>query len=887
MRKHIKSTLILGACLIVVACGSTSGPELEVTSASGLNEGPINTPYTLHKNGNQIQIKRGGLVYFQSPKDGHFVIGTAMKNGWPSAWTSEDGSISCRLLTDAIPCPEDTDISIQQPIELKANVTPSPGKTLQVKEVLAYAHGAVRAVRTWYWPGGGVVTGLTLSANWNVDGAIDAPITMPGSMLYGNPHEGRTSDEDGQIRNDPGLNEIPSHMGQSLYDMTYLEEHRITSPFVSVEWKDATNTTRGAALHVVPSLVLDKQGTGIGGSFFYRNKIAKQAYDQWWSLGATSHTGVSQSIAGEGTVLGLLSGPTAKNHGKGIVNTSGDMSGTDGRALNYQTDLSMLPGTEVEKTYFLEAIANTSTGWSFTQAMNTAMDIAQFKYEPAAYWHGDYFGIAKPGLKKLQTLLNYAFNQWTGYGFGWNHGDEVMLGWASQSEIPPYATLGLYDFQPLDWDSLVPSFLVNGSNEATKKIAFDLAISQVNMVAEMTPFYAANRQKIGTINDVASSTVPIYDFDAAFGRDSATQGSMPIEAGSFLNKSQGVDNMARTIETFVIQNSKSALRDAQASGLNQVKLDKWKKWLSAASNALTNTIKSNITSNDASIKPFWLDTDGWMGYSYGVSPLLRAYRLLPEDSHREEWKSIALQLADAYKERYGDMRRVYWGGTSDCGCEDKEGSWGAAQAFLAARDFYQSQLDAGALSDDTKRSLQTSRDAFQKAALHALYVTHSYTYIWNVKMPPDRTLAKDFDTRGLTLVSVGHIHIDALGARYADEFRMNASALGNETLWTAVSKSLLAGALELQDPRFVSTDTPNTRYSMYGGIAEQFFPSNWCYYCDTRTQNDFPFTWRGEVTKAYGPLWSVAHVLGTFTQMRLGGADPVLFLDTPSNPWSN
>ena len=519
--------------------------------------------------------------------------------------------------------------------------------------------------------------------------------------------------------------------------------------------------------------------------------------------------------------------------------------------------------------------------------MKTAMEIAQFKYEPNAYWHGDYRGVEQPGLKKLQTLLNYAFDQWTGYGFGWIHGDEVKLGWASQSEIPPYATLGLFDYQPVDWNSIIPTFLVSNSSDSKKKIAFDLAISQVNMVANTTHFYAANGADIGTIEDVGNSSAGIYDFDVAFVRDAESGVLKSFNGDGFLNKSQGVDNMARTIETFVAQNRKGALSDAQESGLSNVQLERWQKWLSAATNALTNGVKRNITSDDASIKPFWLDTEGWKGFSYGVSPLLRAYRLLPRDSNREEWKKIALQLAEAYKDRYGDMRRVYWGGTSDCGCEDKEGSWGAAQAFLAVRDFYQSQLDGASLSEDDRRKIQTARDAFQKAALHALYVTHSYTYIWNVKMPPDRTLAKDFDTRGLTLVSVGHIHIDALGARYADEFRMNASALGNETLWTAVSKSLLAGALELQDPRFVSEGTPNERYSMYGGIAEQFFPSNWCYYCNTNTQPDFPYSWRGEMTKAYGPLWSVAHVLGTFTQMRIGGADPVRFLDSASDPWSN
>lgn len=66
--------------------------------------------------------------------------------------------------------------------------------------------------------------------------------------------------------------------------------------------------------------------------------------------------------------------------------------------------------------------------------------------------------------------------------------------------------------------------------------------------------------------------------------------------------------------------------------------------------------------------------------AFYISPLLIASELF----QNENYKNLALKLADYYAARHLDMEEPYWGGTLDATCEDKEGAWGAFQGFMTA-----------------------------------------------------------------------------------------------------------------------------------------------------------------------------------------------------------
>ena len=104
---------------------------------------------------------------------------------------------------------------------------------------------------------------------------------LPGVCTYGNP-SGSAS----------GTERVATYTGKPG-DELFCEEHRLSMPFVALEWQDEGRFC-GAALHTLASPAS------------HANKP-----DQWWSLGLV---GRDQS-----TELSLLSGPCSINGKRGVV----------------------------------------------------------------------------------------------------------------------------------------------------------------------------------------------------------------------------------------------------------------------------------------------------------------------------------------------------------------------------------------------------------------------------------------------------------------------------------------------------------------------------------------------------------------------------------------
>lgn len=192
-----------------------------------------------------------------------------------------------------------------------------------------------------------------------------------------------------------------------------------------------------------------------------------------------------------------------------------------------------------------------------------------------------------------------------------------------------------------------------------------------------------------------------------------------------------------------------------------------------------------------------------------VAPLCRAAVLFDEDT----FARAAEKAATHYVERHRDMTEPYWGGTLDASCEDKEGAWAAFQAFLAMFD----------LTEDR---------AWLVHAAHAMDVALTYTYVWDVDLPPGRLRDHALKTRGWTSVSAQNMHLDVFGVVYTPELwrmgtlleRPDLHALA-ELMYRTCGQMIDADGSQgeqLQQTNFSQHGNVDDVYAMRGGYAESW-----------------------------------------------------------------
>jgi len=126
-----------------------------------------------------------------------------------------------------------------------------------------------------------------------------------------------------------------------------------------------------------------------------------------------------------------------------------------------------------------------------------------------------------------------------------------------------------------------------------------------------------------------------------------------------------------------------------------------------------------------------------------IQPLALASGLF----NNQKYLQAALKAGNYYAERHIKNAEPFWGGTLDANCEDKEGAWAGFEAFLALYEV-------------------TKDDKWLKAANYAADFVLTYTYLWDVNLPPGRLRDHDLKTRGWTAVSVQNMHLDVYGVLY-------------------------------------------------------------------------------------------------------------------------
>ena len=169
------------------------------------------------------------------------------------------------------------------------------------------------------------------------------------------------------------------------------------------------------------------------------------------------------------------------------------------------------------------------------------------------------------------------------------------------------------------------------------------------------------------------------------------------------------------------------------------------------------------------------------------------------------------------------MVEPYWGGTLDARSEDKEG---AALAFAGFLELYES----------------TRSPEHLRWARHAADVMLTYTYVWDVPMPPGRLADHAMRTRGWTSVSPQNQHLDVWGALTApDVYRLGQIDEREDLKRLAMVMYRTCG--QIVDP--------------YGGQGEQMQQTNYA-----QRGVDLPLhKLRGGYHEDWTVFWITAHFL--------------------------
>jgi hypothetical protein len=202
-----------------------------------------------------------------------------------------------------------------------------------------------------------------------------------------------------------------------------------------------------------------------------------------------------------------------------------------------------------------------------------------------------------------------------------------------------------------------------------------------------------------------------------------------------------------------------------------------------------------------------------------IAPLLFSSRLLQNPQYRD----AAKKAAEHYAKRHLSMQEPYWGGTSDAQSEDKEGAALACRGFLA---FYE--------TTHNPQHLTWTR--------HACSVMLTYTYVWDVPMPPGRLSDHRFRTRGWTAVSPQNEHLDVWGVLLApDIYRLGEIDQRDDLKQLAIVMYRTCG--QMIDP--------------YGSQGEQFQQTNYA-----QRGHDIPLNeMRGGYNESWTVFWITAHFL--------------------------
>ena len=247
-----------------------------------------------------------------------------------------------------------------------------------------------------------------------------------------------------------------------------------------------------------------------------------------------------------------------------------------------------------------------------------------------------------------------------------------------------------------------------------------------------------------------------------------------------------------------------AIRFAEKSG-GRLDSRKWKSFAVKAADSMAAAILA----------------DGWRepastGEGFIVAPLVLANELFG----KAEYLAAAKKLASVFERRYYGYDEVYWGGTLDASCEDKEGAYAAFQGYEAL------------LRHAVRTGDREAERRYARLARHAMNVMLTYTMVWDATYPPGRLSDHAFKSTGWTVVSAQNQHLDAFGVLTTPEIWRMGEYLGDDRLKklaavmyrTCFQLTDDSGSLgeQIQQTNFAQRGDMTDVYKLRGGYAERW-----------------------------------------------------------------
>ena len=264
-----------------------------------------------------------------------------------------------------------------------------------------------------------------------------------------------------------------------------------------------------------------------------------------------------------------------------------------------------------------------------------------------------------------------------------------------------------------------------------------------------------------------------------------------------------------------------AIRFAEKESRVALDTTKWRHFAEKAATTAARDVLRDNWKEPASTGPGFL-----------VAPLVVASELFGKPL----CLAAAKKMAAAFERRYFGYSHVYWGGTLDATCEDKEGAYAAFQGYLELLRHADERKDA-----DAQR--------YARLARHAMNMMLTYTMVWDATYPPGRLSDHAFKSTGWTVVSAQNQHLDAFGVLTTPEIWRMGQYIGDERL-KRLARVMYRSCFQLTDAS--------------GSLGEQIQQTNFAQRGDRSDVRHL----RGGYAERWTVFWLTAHFLNAAAQFK-------------------
>ena len=241
-----------------------------------------------------------------------------------------------------------------------------------------------------------------------------------------------------------------------------------------------------------------------------------------------------------------------------------------------------------------------------------------------------------------------------------------------------------------------------------------------------------------------------------------------------------------------------------------------------------------------------LKKDWYAPKSSGAAFLIAPLVLASEMYSMPECFAAAQKLANFYEERYSGYNRVYWGGSLDATCEDKEGAMAAFQGYVA---MLRHAIAAGDAAAEKK---------YARLARHAMNMYLSWMVAWDIPMPPGPLADAGFKSAGWTVVSSQNQCLDIFALLTVPELWWMGEYTGDRRL-KEIAELMFRSSFQMAEAD--------------GGSGEQILHTNYRHmWDDGRLIGDRgdARTFRGGCDP-WNPVWLAGHFLCAAADMAQAG----------------